>query len=160
MANFAAGKYELRGCGSQCSLNPKNLPGQTGQLIHEWLEAGDTYFTVKSKAKALGVNVSNGALGRHRSNHMVALVEDVLLEGEDANPASDLDVLELIIRKGGRNLRSKQINVGVEGVLRAIDLKYKLTQGNVFESFLAKMGEALDEEERGGAPEEKTDGSA
>jgi hypothetical protein len=152
-------KYEVRGCPKNCSLNAVSLPGKVGELIHGWFEEGNTYAEIQNKAKAVGVRVSNGALGRHKTRHLVPLEDgDPLVEEEGSG--SDLEVLELIIRKGGRSLRGKQINVGVDGVLRAIDLKYKLTQGNVFETFLQAMGGALDElDQAGGAPEEEgTDG--
>lgn len=152
-------KFRLEGCGKLCSLNPEKFPGQLGQTIHEFYEAGDNDQTIVEKARLLGAKVSNGAVGRHRANHLIpelTRIDKLLISkgqmpesntrpNEPAPKVDDLTVLEQIISKGAQGIDLSTVRISPEMTIRAIELKYKLTQGSAFEGFLAAIGGTMDE---------------
>lgn len=69
--------YPSGSCSIRCSLHPRNLP--IADQVHTWLENGDNNAAVLVKAQKLGFKLSNGAVGRHLSAHL--LKEHQLLVG-------------------------------------------------------------------------------
>lgn len=136
----------LDSCHKTCTLSSYQLGPKVAELVHSWYEAGCNNATISERAKQIGVSISEGAAGRHRANHLEPLDEfDDPTEGEPIK-VDDIALLDQVIGRGAESLRFKTARVTTEQLLKAMELKYKLTQGNVFEGFLAAMGETMDEE--------------
>lgn len=142
-------RYQLNpSCTRRCTLNPDNQPGTMGVLLHGWFEAGDNNEQIIRKAAALGRKLSNGAVGRHRANHLTWWSEDAdptVRGGEDKPRKSDLEILDQIIGRGAEQIDLSTMRISAEQLLRAIELKQKLTQGAIFADFYDAIGAAGDE---------------
>lgn len=139
-----AAKYIITNCTARCTVNPRNLPGEMGELIHSWYEQGDSNQIIMQKLKTIGgPKLSNGGLGRHRQHHLTRadqLVDPTLAPEPEAK--TDLEVLETIIRRGAQQMDIAGTKITAEQTLRAIELKNRLTEGSIFEKFF----EVLDAE--------------
>ena len=152
-------------CKRVCSINEANLPGRSADLIHGWYEAGDNNQTIVERAALINVKISEGAVGRHRANHLIPVdkLEDPT-EGTDEK-VNELELLDSIISRGAKDLRLKTAKVTAEQALRAIELKFKLTQGSVIDDFMKAIGGTMDEQiaaneentESLGTPDEQPD---
>lgn len=143
-------KFRLADCHTKCSLNERNLPGGMAELVHAWYEDGSNNETIVARSDAYGHHLSEGAVANHRRKHIVPEdhltdVRDLVAGKPTGEPLTDLQVLELIISKGAAGLDLGSVKISPDMTVRAIELKYKLTQGSVFEGFLAAMGEAMEE---------------
>jgi hypothetical protein len=138
-------------------------------LIHSWYEMGDNNKTIVDKAHVMGVKVSEGAVGRHRANHLVPLGPTLfeprkpdggsIEDGGRAEPSpkvDDLTVLEQIISKGATSIDLATSKISPEMTIRAIELKYKLTQGSVLENFMSALGETMESSVKPDDPEVKS----
>ena len=143
-------RYQLSPrCTRRCTLNPDNQPGTMGVLLHGWFEAGDNNEQIIRKASALGRKLTNGSVGRHRANHLVWWDPDsdptAGAGGEDKPRKSDLEILDQIIGRGAEQIGLSTMRISAEQLLRAIELKQKLTQGAIFADFYEAIGAAGDE---------------
>ena len=146
-ASKRATRFALSNCSRKCSLNPNNLPGTTGALIHGWYEDGNNDNTILEKAKVIGVKLSTGSIGRHRANHLTRL-DQVGVDpsfGETGERKTDLEVLEIMIGRGAQQVELSTSKISAEQLLRAIELKHRLTEGSVFESLFGALVEEGDE---------------
>lgn len=133
-------------CSGICSLNPRNLPGGMAQLLHGWYEAGDNDKVISKKADEVGHHLSQGAISRHRAKHLEPADHVIDIDGPgEARDLSDLDVLERIITKGATQIKASGVKISPEMTLKAMELKYKLTQGNVFEAFTQALAASFEE---------------
>lgn len=132
-------------CKRICSLNAANLPGRSADLIHGWYEAGDNNAKIVERATLINVKISEGSVGRHRANHLIPV--DQLEDPTDSpdEKVNELELLDAIISRGAKDLRLKTAKVTADQALKAIDLKYKLTQGNVLDDFLSAIGATMDD---------------
>lgn len=133
------GKLVMSGCTRGCSLNPENLPAGLGQLVHLWFEEGKNNSQIIALAGPMGAKLSNGAVGRHRSAHLHAAGMPATAPGEDGPKRSDLEVIESIIQTGAQQVSLSTSKVTTEQLLRAIELKHKLTEGSVFDAMYDAM---------------------
>jgi hypothetical protein len=146
----------LDGCTKTCSLSAFQLGPKVAELVHSWYEAGCNNATIVERAENIGVKVSEGAAGRHRANHLEPLDEfEDPTAGDDPKPkVDDLALLDEVISRGAESLRFKTSRVTTEQLLKAMEMKYRLTQGSVWEATLAALGAAMsDESEAPDAPE-------
>ena len=152
-------------CRRPCSLNEANLPGRSADLIHSWYEAGDNNAKIVERAQLINVKISEGAVGRHRANHLIPV--DKLEDPTDLpdEKVNELELLDSIISRGAKDLRLKTAKVTAEQALRAIELKFKLTQGSVLDDFMHAIGATMDDQiaaneenpESRGTPDEQPD---
>lgn len=142
-------KRVLADCSRGCSLNADRLPSGMGQLIHTWFEEGCNDREIRERAAPLGMKLSNGAISRHRANHLHAASSSVSPkdDGEEAPKMSDLDVIEGIIQTGAQQVKLTSAKVTTEQLLKAIELKHRLTEGSVFDAMFAAMAGEEDEAE-------------
>lgn len=126
------------------------------ETIHSWFEAGLTNGAIVEKAGVAGIKLSNGAVGRHAAKHLVPAdqVEDPTTLAEPAEKLSDLDILERMIQRGAQSLHLATFRVTPEQMLKALDMKYRLTQGSPFEKFLEAAYEAMADDEAEDPPAE------
>lgn len=136
---FSPGKLVLAGCSRLCSLNVGNMPGGLPELVVKWFEEGATIEEVRLRLLEMGVKVSNGAIGRHRKGHLHPA--GVVSHGEagQGEKKTDLEVLETIIGRGSQQVDSSSTRISAEQLLRAIELKHKLTEGSVFDAMYEAM---------------------
>lgn len=146
-------KYTLsERCTGACSMSERALPNNAFAIVHSWFEEGANNDLIHARSKDLlgeGRNLSLGAIGRHRRNHLVPedqmhTVEELEAMGGTAKPLSDLEILERLIQAGSKALADKKVRVSPEMTMKAMELKYKLTQGNVFQGFLDAVNAAMD----------------
>lgn len=153
MARLTPAKYDLSGCTRGCSLNPQNLPGQLGGLVHSWFEQADNDPTIHAKAKSLGAKLSLGAIGRHRGRHLARADyvppgdpgADPTKPGGDAAHLPHMEILENLIQAGARQVQSGVVKVSAEQLLRGLELHHKMTEGSAFQEFFDAMNAVGDE---------------
>jgi hypothetical protein len=138
-------RYQIANCTKGCSLNPDNLPGGMGAMVHSWFEAGNNNMQIVRKSDSIGHHLSNGAIGRHRSKHLVKWdAEADVTQGHGEKQKSDLEILDLIIGRGAETVDLATSRVTTEQLIRAIELKQKLTQGSMFQDFFGAIEEESD----------------
>jgi len=134
------------GCTRACSLNPENLPVGVGELVHKWFEEGCNNQEIIDKAFVMGAKLSNGSVGRHRKSHLHR-DQPVAEDGSDPDAKyGEIELLDEMIQAGGRQLKLGQNKVTAEQMLRAIELKMRLTEGSVFDAMFAAMAGEGDED--------------
>lgn len=147
-------------CTRACSVSEWSLPGNAFAITHGWYEQGLNNKEMHAKSVEAGWPLSEGALGRHRGKHLAPkdqmhtvgeLIEQA--NGAPEQVLSDLEILERLIQTGSKSLADKKVRVSPEMLMKAMELKYKLTQGNVFQGFLDAVNEAMAVEPEVGAPE-------
>ena len=141
-------KWDLLGaCTKNCSVNQANIGPEKAQLVHGWYEQGLNDHQIGSAAFQAGLDLSSGAIGRHKKNHMRPKVE--YTETDPVGPKmQDLEALEKILDVGSRQI--DQWKVTPSDYFKALDMKYKLTQGSAFQSTLDALAIAekdMDEED-------------
>lgn len=145
-------KFQIDKCQKGCTLNEARYPARVAALLHSWFEAGYNNYDIIAKLGILGYKVSHGACARHRKNHLIVVDElDDITETSETDTArlSDLDVLERIIKGGARQLAQHGAKISPEMTMRAMELKYKLTQGSVLGDFMSAIAAAMDGDEPG-----------
>ena len=137
-------KWALMGnCGPKCSLNEANIGPEHAKMAHGWYEQGLNDKDIAKNAFSAGFNLSHGAVGRHRANHLEPLGE--IKETRSQKTRTDLEIIESMIQAGGD--RADQFKMTPSETMKAMELKYKLTQGSAFESMLDALNRAAMEEE-------------
>lgn len=129
-------------CNKQCSFWFEKMTRAAAEQMEIWIQEGYQLDNIVERMKGMfDFDCSSRALYRHVQKHMSKPSEEQLDEA-----MTDLQVLERMIRVGAKNLRSDtKIRITPEMTVRAIELKYKLTQGNVFESFLGAMAQTMED---------------
>ena len=146
--------YRIIKCPRLCSINDYNLPAGLGGLIHAWIEEATPDAMIEARSEEHGHKVSERAVRNHRLKHLVPenkIMKDTVIgtrpdvgDGTDQS-FSDLDVIEQIIKAGGKQLMARQAQVSPEMTMRAIELKYKMTQGSMMDDFFRAMGMVMDD---------------
>lgn len=142
-------RYVIQGCTAGCSLNADNLPEGMAEMVHSWFEMGDNNATITEKSDTAGHHISTGAVGRHRGKHLVKWNPRMDKAPELGPPSggkkkSDLEILDQIIGRGADLVDLATFRITAEQLLRAIELKQKLTQGSMFEDFFGAIEEESD----------------
>jgi len=142
-------KYRLGTCHFACKLNERNLPTGAAEVIHGWIEQGKNYEFVAAEAAEHNWPIpARSGFYNHKNNHLIP--EDQMTEiGElpvEGAPLSDIQILERIIGAGASQLGGKTVRISPEMTMKAIELKIRLTQGNVMDNFLSAVDKAMGEE--------------
>lgn len=128
-------------------MHPSRHPDKVAALIHRWFEEGWNNWSIIHKAQAVDVKLSHGAIGRHRRNHLEVIDPDLGPEPEESEAEtqklSDIEILDRVIRQGAKRLSGKNVQVSPEMTMRAMELKYKLTQGSVMEDTFNAIARAM-----------------
>jgi len=170
-------KYRILGCKRSCTLNEINLPGTSAVQVHHWLEEGLNNFEVSERLfAAYDHKVSPSAVARHFRNHLVPEDQFAVVSSgarsashrpvdkselpvgppdPEAKKVTDLDLLDALIQKGAETVGMPQVRVSAEQMLRAIELRYKLTAGSAFQDFFTAIGASMEDSMAGAeeAPE-------
>jgi hypothetical protein len=125
--------YHLE-CPGNCSLRSGTKFGdKASSLLYE----GKTYRAVIGIAAKEGVTLNTGTLFRHRK-HVIS--DDVPLPEDDVKPATNIEILEAIISKGFANRKNWKPTIG--DTMKAMDMWFRLTQGNPFDDLLDTLAQA------------------
>lgn len=132
-------RWDLLGtCGPKCSLNVGNLGEERAKMVHGWYEQGLNDKDIAKNAVAAGFTLSHGAVGRHRGNHLEPKGET--LGARSLKVRTDLEIIEAMIQAGGQ--RAGEFKMTPSETMKAMELKYKLTQGSAFEGMLDALTRA------------------
>jgi hypothetical protein len=146
-------KY-ARNCPVQCWASPEKAGRTRAAQIHQWYEEGHVPFRVLKMCREAGIKVAERSVYLHKDKHLTLLgdqtpLDDVAVELIE-NPEtrlSDLEILERIIQKGASALVRREARVTPEMTMKALELKLKLTQGSVFDSFMGAVASAMKDED-------------
>lgn len=133
-------------CTRACTLNEYNLPPGSYPEIHAMYEAGMAEEPMSAKIEeAWNHHLSYGAIKRHRLKHLERATAGVAPSPNartvrTTKKVTDLDLLDLMIQKGADVLESPNVKISPEQLLRAMELRLKLTQGSVFQDFFDAIG--------------------
>jgi len=124
-------------------------------MVHGWYEQGLTDRVIAQNSYEIGLSLSVGAIGRHRGKHMRPHIEYSDTPSVGA-PMEDLEALDKILDVGSRQIDNWKITPS--DWFKALEAKYKLTQGSAFQSTLDALNVAgLAEEEDESSPEGSVD---
>lgn len=123
-------------CPDNCSLRPGT---KFGDIASAMLVEGIPYTKVIAAGVAKGHSFGPSVLTRHR-RHIVT--ED---QEDPSEKRTNIEILEMIIQKGFVN--SKNWRPTINDTMKAMDMWFRLTQGNPFEELLASMADAVVEPE-------------
>lgn len=129
----------LGGCSRFCKLNPENSPTGLSDSVHRWFEAGDTVTAVQEKLADAGYRLAVSTVARHRAKHLHVVSPDSPDYIDHADALTELDIIDRMIQAGGRQVGLSTTKISAEQLLRAIELKHKLTEGSVFDNLFAAM---------------------
>lgn len=136
-------KFTVSGCSAKCSLHPDNLTVKGYETLHEWYEFGYNDVKMEDLARKQGMTVTYGAIGRHRKNHLVRTEE--LETDETLAELDDVGALDAILKRGQTQIKSWKISPSE--YFKAMELKYKLTQGSTMDAMYAAMAAAATEDD-------------
>lgn len=134
-------------CTKRCSVNPANIGDDKYKLVHGWYEQGLNDHKIAQNAFHADLDLSPAALGRHRANHMLQAGETPMVPGDAAvkKKLTDLEALDAILEQGASQI--EQWRITPSDWFKALDAKYKLTQGSAFEDMLEALAIAEDDDE-------------
>ena len=128
--------YHLE-CHDLCSLKEGT---KWGKKASDLLASGTSYRKTIEVAAAEGVRLNMATLSRHRKHIVVtgpsAEAESVVPGGK----ASNIEILESIIQRGFAN--QKNWKPTISDTMKALDMHFRLTQGNPFDELLDTLAAA------------------
>lgn len=125
--------YHLE-CPDNCSLRDGT---RWGQRATELLEEGRSYLTIIGLAKTEGYALNGATLSRHKKH----VVPDVMMAADETErSATNIEILEAIISKGFANRKNWKPTIG--DTMKAMDMWFRLTQGNPFDDLLDTLAQA------------------
>lgn len=143
-------EYHLE-CPFNCSFREGT---KWGEPVTKGLLAGDSYRKIVADIAAQGGKVYQGTMSRHKRHIVVqgsAPPEDAPVK------ANNIEILETIIQKGFQN--QKNWKPTISDTMKAMDMWFRLTQGNPFDDLLDTLAQAAigEEDPSLGAPDEMED---
>jgi hypothetical protein len=145
----------LNSCTSRCGLNEAKIGEEKAKIVHGWFEQGLNDQKIGQASFELGLDLSKSAIGRHRQKHLQGLEEIT-----EANPVKekiqDLDALEMILQQGASQIENWKVTPS--DYFKALDMKYKLTQGSAFQGMLEALAVADEDEDEPGEEETADEG--
>jgi hypothetical protein len=133
-------------CPPECSLGPGTPFGiQTTEMMLE----GKTYRSIVAEAAKYNIVQHIGTMTRHKKHIVVTGRAVDETEMPDARyKASNIEILETIIQKGFQN--AKNWKPTISDTMKAMDMWFRLTQGNPFDDLLDALASASIGEETDG----------
>ena len=123
-------------CPPNCSLREDSPWGLEASKL---LMAGTSYRKIVALGRAEGLSIVLGTLTRHRK-HIVPNDRVDNPEEKTAARATNIEILETIIQKGFVN--AKNWKPTISDTMKAMDMWFKLTQGNPFDELLDTLASA------------------
>lgn len=136
-------------CPDSCSLGPNTLWGERATAL---LVEGVPFRKIVAEGVEAGFVTNVASLSRHRKH----IVRQSAEEAEEAGPrASNIEILEAIIAKGFQN--RKNWKPTISDTMKAMDMWFRLTQGNPFDELLDALAAAGSGEESDPSKGEKAE---
>ncbi len=126
-------EYHLE-CHELCSLKPGT---EWGKQASDMLAAGASLRTVIAAAAKEKVVLHTGTLSRHKKHIVMGDSEPAAGPTEKA---TNIEILESIIQKGFAN--RKNWKPTISDTMKAMDMWFRLTQGNPFDELLDTLASA------------------
>jgi hypothetical protein len=130
-------------CSQRCSLNKVNLGEKRHALVMDWYQMGYNDFKIEELARAAGMKMSHGAIGRHRKSHLID--KATMKTDESLAELDDIEALDLILERGQTQIKGWKITPSE--YFKAMEMKYKLTQGSTMDAMYAALAAAGAEED-------------
>jgi len=136
-------------CPETCSLRPGS---KVGVQVTEWMLDGKTYKWIIAEVKALdGWKLYPATMTRHKRHIKVTGRAPDPKDEADRYKANNIEILETIIQKGFQNASNWKPTIS--DTMKAMDMWFRLTQGNPFDDLLdtlasAALGEEIEETNR------------
>lgn len=130
-------EYHLE-CPDNCSLKEGT---KWGTVVTEGLVAGKSIRTVVAEVVAASsgtVRISTGTISRHKKHIVVS--GHSAPEPDTTRKATNIEILEAIIQKGFSN--QKNWKPTISDTMKAMDMWFRLTQGNPFDELLETLASA------------------
>ena len=145
--------YHLE-CPDNCTLKEGT---KWGGVVTEGLVTGKTtrmIVAAVAEASKGAVRISTGTISRHKK-HIVTTTPDVT-DSPSGHKATNIEILETIIQKGFQN--QKNWKPTISDTMKAMDMWFRLTQGNPFDELLETLAAAsIAEDPSLGATDEAED---
>jgi hypothetical protein len=139
-------KTYVLNCPEQCSLGPGT---QVGIQVTEWMLDGKTYRWIVAEVKALyAYTLYPATMTRHKRHITVTGRKADPVEAAQRHKVNNIEILETIIQKGFQNAGNWKPTIA--DTMKAMDMWFRLTQGNPFDDLLdtlaaAALGEEIEE---------------
>jgi hypothetical protein len=112
-------------------------------------EAALNDFEMEKRLRAVDVNLSHGAIGRHRKNHLVEA--DSVEMDEGLAELTDIEAIELALSRGQKNIKNWKLTPSE--YIKFMELKYRLTSGSTNDAMFAALAAGAAEEDEQSGPE-------
>lgn len=122
-------------CPPDCSLREGT---EWGPLVTKALVDGASLRTAAAEVVAAGGKANHSTIARHK-RHIVVHQPDASTEDAPAK-ANNIEILEAIIQKGFAN--QKNWKPTISDTMKAMDMWFRLTQGNPFDDLLDTLASA------------------
>lgn len=123
-------------------------------MILEWYGSALNDKKMEIRARDAGMDITYGSFGRHRRLHLTEA--DSIEMDESLAELDDVEALDEILKQGQKNIRNWKVTPSE--YFKAMELKYKLTQGSTMDAMYAAMAKAgSDEGEEDSASEDRPD---
>lgn len=149
-------------CPDMCSFGPGT---KWGIRVTEAMLEGRTYRSIVEMAAKEGDKIYPGTMSRHRKHIVITGrgTDDAIEAPNTRYQANNIEILETIIQKGFQN--QKNWKPTISDTMKAMDMWFRLTQGNPFDDLLntlasAAIGEESNEPENPQAVRALGEGSA
>jgi len=131
--------YVVNGdCGIRCGLNPGQLGKEKAAIVLNWYQSALNDHKMEDLARAAGIDVSHGTIGRHRKLHLdeagASKVDESLADKDD------VEILDVILKKGATQVPGW--NITPSEWFKALEMKYRLTGGDTADAMYAAMAQA------------------
>jgi len=111
-------------------------------MILEWYGSALNDKKMEIRAREAGMNITYGSFGRHRRLHLTEA--DSIEMDESLAELGDVEALDEILKQGQKNIRNWRVTPSE--YFKAMELKYKLTQGSTMDAMYAAMAKAGSDE--------------
>jgi hypothetical protein len=144
-------RYLVSGdCTPKCSVSKESLGEEAFSLVHGLYEQGLNDWKMEERLRAVNVMLSHGSIGRHRKLHLIEA--DSVTEDPELAELDDVAALEHILKQGQKQIRSWKVTPSE--YFKAMELKYRLTQGSTNDAMFAALASGAAEEDDPTGPEE------
>jgi hypothetical protein len=126
-------------CGDNCSFGPET---KWGLRVSDAMVEGKTYRAIQEMAKAEGDTIWPGTISRHKKHILITGRGEMIANAPPpiSEKPNNIAILEEIIARGFDN--RKNWKPTISDTMKAMDMWFRLTQGNPFDDLLNTLAAA------------------
>ena len=128
-------------CPDNCTFGPET---KWGLRVSDAMVEGKTYRDIVAMAKDEGDTIWPGTISRHKKHIIISGRGESQVFGNSPPPIAvkpnNIEILEAIISKGFEN--QKNWKPTISDTMKAMDMWFRLTQGNPFDELLNTLAAA------------------